>query len=255
MVGFFETIIYIPLLNALFFLTSFSPWSDIGISIVLLTIIVRFALFPVTHASTKTQAKMRELEPVLNKIKEDHKNDQDAQARKMIELYKEHGLNPAIGCLTLLIQIPVVLGLFWVFKDIHANPMLLGNVYVSPSSILDTSLLYPFTPIPAFVRTSFLGIFDITGKSLVLALLAGVTQYIQSALSMPGGKLTLKSTGSFKEDLMQNMKFQMRYFLPVMVAVFAYSVSAAVALYWVTSNVFTVVHELIIHREAKKLTV
>lgn len=252
MVGFFESVIYIPLFNALVFLTFLSPWADIGIAIILLTIIVRLVLFPLTHASSKTQAKMRELEPVLNKIKEDHKDDQEAQARKMMALYKEHGLNPATGCLTLFIQLPVILGLFWVFNDIHADTSMLHGAYVALSSIADTGLLYPFTPFPALVQTHFLGVLDMTGKSIILALLAGVTQYIQSAIAMPGVKMTLKSTGSFKDDLAKNMKFQMRYFFPIMITVFAYSVSAAVALYWVTGNVFTIIHELFVNRKISK---
>ena len=254
MVGFFETVIYIPLFNTLVALTAISPWSDIGIAIILLTLLVRFILFPLTHTSSKTQVKMRELEPILKKIKEEHKDNQEAQARKMMELYKEHGLNPATGCLTLFIQLPIILGLFWVFKDIYIDPATAHGAYVTLSSIADTSLLYAFTPVPALVQTYFLGLLDITGKSLFLAILAGVTQYIQTAIVMPHVKPTLKSTGSFKDDLAQNMKFQMRYLFPVMVAVFAYSVSAAVALYWVTGNIFTIIHEFFVNRKAKEIT-
>ncbi|NTV44296.1 MAG: membrane protein insertase YidC [Candidatus Yonathbacteria bacterium] len=255
MLAFFQTIIYTPLYNALIFLTYISPWSDIGIAIVLLTLVVRGILFPFAHSSSKTQAKMRELEPVFKKIKEDHKDDQEAQARKMMELYKEHGLNPATGCLTLIVQLPIIIGLYWVFKDIHVRPDTIATIADSAqtiaSSLLNTDIVYSFTPVPAFIQTHFLGIVDMTGKSITLALLAGVTQYIQSRLSMPG-KTTLQSTGSLKDDMTQNLKFQMRYIFPFMVALLAYSISAAVALYWVTSNTFTVIHELFVRRKAKE---
>ena len=201
---------------------------------------------------------MRELEPVFKKIKEDHKDNQEEQARKMMELYKEHGLNPATGCLTMIIQLPIILGLYWVFRDIQVHPDVIDATVnasrVLASSILNMQFVYPFIPVPALIETHFLGLIDMTAKSIPLALLAGLTQYFQSKLSMPGERPTLQSSGSFKDDLAQNLKFQMRYIFPFMVAIFAYSISAAVALYWVTSNTFTVVHEIFVARKAKEIT-
>ncbi len=253
MIGLFETIIYQPLYNGLVFLAYFMPWSDIGFAVIALTLIVKFALFPLMHTTTKSQAKMRQIEPELNKIKEDLKDDKEAQARELLALYNTHGINPATGCVSLLIQLPIILGLYWVFKSIQFDPAAAGDMITSgvsaASAFLKPELLYSFTPRPEYVHTEFLGFIDMAGKSILLAILAGASQFFQMKLSMPDEKPTLQNTGSLKDDLMQNMKFQMRYIFPVFVIVFAYSISSAIALYWVVSNLFAIGHEWYVRRE------
>jgi YidC/Oxa1 family membrane protein insertase len=258
MIGFFETVIYQPLYNGLVFLAYFMPWSDIGFAVIALTLIVKFALFPLMHTTTKSQVKMREIEPELNKIKEEHKDNKEEQAKKLIELYNTHGINPATGCVSLLIQLPVIIGLYWVFKDIQFDPTvvseIVGNGVRAAGAFLNETLLYPFTPRPEYLHTEFLGFIDMTGKSIFLAVLAGMSQFFQMKLSMPDEKPTLQNTGSLKDDLMQNMKFQMRYVFPVFVVFFAYSISSAIALYWVVSNLFAIGHEWFVRGEYKGLS-
>jgi len=256
----FNTVLYQPLYNGLIFLTSVVPGADVGIAVVLLTILVKAILFPFAHKSTKAQAALRVLEPEIKELKERHKDDKQEQARKTMELYARHGVSPFSGCLVLIIQLPIIIALYWVFfKGLKVDGSLISAAdhavgYIQ-SALLNQEILYSFVHIPDLIKINFLGIIDMTGKSISLALLAGISQYFQIKLSMPGeiGKMALKSTGSLKDDLAQSMKFQMRYILPVFVAVFAYSISAAVALYWVTSNVFTIGHELFVRRKAQEL--
>ena len=257
--GFFNTFFYEPLYNGLIFLVSVIPGADIGIAVVLLTLIVKGALFPFTHKGIQTQSKLRTLEPDIKDLKEKHSKDKQEQARQVMELYRKHGVSPFSGCLTVLVQLPVIFALYWVFwKGLSFDPALLNELPYIPghinTALLNHDILYSFVHMPEFVKTHFLGFIDMTGKSILLALLAGVSQYFQIKLSMPDvGKLSLKSTGSLKDDLVQSMKFQMRYILPIFVSVFAYTISAAVALYWVTSNAFSIVQELLVKRKAEAL--
>jgi len=252
----FNTFLYEPLYNGLIFLTSVIPGADIGIAVLLLTLIVKFAILPLTHASTKTQVKMRELNPKINEIKKKYKDNKEEQARKTMELYQEHKLNPFSGCITIIIQIPIILALYWVFfRGLHVDPELVDDFEKIPgyvnTMLLNREILYSFINIPDFLKTDFLGLVDMTGRSYVFALIAGISQYYQTKIMMPGDDVSLKPTGSLKDDLARSMKFQMRYILPIFVFVFAYIISAAVALYWATSNIFMISHEYIIKRSKK----
>src|ERR1035437_1465321 len=153
-------ILYRPLINALAFLVSVIPGGDIGIAVILLTILVKLILFPLSQKSIESQAEMNILAPELNKIKGSGASKEE-QARLTFELYKKHNTNPFSGCLLLLIQIPIIFALYYVFyKGIN----------------FQNGILYPFIHIPEHMNMIFLGIIDISKKSLVLAILAGISQ-------------------------------------------------------------------------------
>ena len=235
----FFTILYQPLYNGLVFLISVMPFGDVGVAIVLLTIVVKLILFPLTHKTTKTQARMRTIEPEMKEIKEKHKDDKQEQSRKIMELYKKHGINPFSGCLLFLIQLPIIIALYWVF----------WKGLVDGVKIED---LYSFVSSPLQISTDFLGVLDISGKSMLLALLAGVSQFYQLKLALPPLKKREESEGppTMKDDFARSFNLQMRYGLPIFVVFISYTISAMVALYWVTSNVFSLVHELLVKRKA-----
>src|SRR6185369_11791194 len=112
----YNTIIYRPLLNLLVFFHNVIPGHDIGVVIILLTILIRLALAPSFHKSLKSQKAMNDLQPKLNELREKHKENKEAQAKAMMELYKEHKINPFASCLPLLIQLPLLLALNQVFR-------------------------------------------------------------------------------------------------------------------------------------------
>jgi len=258
MLSFFNTVLYEPLYNGLIFLTTTIPGIDIGLAVVILTLIVKFILFPLAHKGIKTQIKMRTIEPEMKAVKEEFADDRQKQAQEMMGLYKKHGVSPFSGCLPILIQLPIIIALYWVFfKGLQIDPELIDSVkhmagYI-PKEALSQENLYSFITLPDQIKVTFLGFINMTEKSILLALLAGASQFYQMKLAMPGdGRPTLKSTGSLKDDFAQNMRFQMRYILPIFVAVIAYTISAAIALYWLTSNLFSITHELLVRRGAKK---
>jgi len=241
MIELFNIAIYNPLYNALFFIINTIPGANLGLAIIILTIIVKAVLLPLTHKSVASQAKIKEIDPEVREVKEKYKENKQEQAKKIMELYKKHGVNPFSGCFAVVIQIPVVLGLFYVFfKGLEA---------------MDPSILYSFIEMPIDINVVFLGFIILTGKSALLAFFAGATQYVQIKLSMPPipPKNKDKKEISFKDELARGMNMQMRYVLPGIIFFVAYSISAAVALYWITSNLFSVAHELYVKRKAKSI--
>lgn len=236
--GFFSTVFYQPLYNALVLILSAVPGANVGVAIVLLTLIVRGALLPLSHKSVTSQAKMRSLAPHLEKIKERHKDDKQEQAKKTMELYKEHGINPFSGCLLVVVQLPIIFALYYVFFKGLPN--------------LNAEHLYSFVHLPTAVSMMFLGVL-LSKKSLIFAFFAAVSQYFQIRLSVPAMAPAEKDAkSSFKDDFARSFNVQMRYMLPVIVFGISYSISASVALYWTTSNLFSIAHELYVARKARQ---
>ncbi|MFA6520110.1 MAG: YidC/Oxa1 family membrane protein insertase [Candidatus Paceibacterota bacterium] len=227
-----NAVLYQPLINALAFLVSVIPGGDIGVAVILLTILVKVLLFPLSQKSIESQAQMNILAPELNKIKASGASKEE-QARLTFELYKTHKTNPFSGCLLVLIQIPIIFALYYVFyKGIN----------------FESGLLYSFIKGPENLNMMFLGILDISQKSIILAVLAGVSQYLQ-AHYMPKPALSTNATPSFQESFAKSMNMQMKYVFPFLIAFIAYSISGAVALYWITSNLFMVAQQIYIKKK------
>jgi YidC/Oxa1 family membrane protein insertase len=235
----FNLIFFQPLYNALVWLTDVLPGGEIGLAVILLTILVRVVLFPLQHRMTKTQRRLKELEGEIKAIKEKHGKDTQAQAQALMALYKTHGISPFSGFVLILIQIPILLALYSVFRSgFNFQP----------------ELLYSFVPVPEMINANFLGLFDLTSRSIALALLAGVAQYFQVRFSMPVvAKRDPNTAPNFKDDLARSMSLQMRFMFPVMIVIFSLSLPSAVALYWVTGSLFSIGHELYVKRQSKNL--
>lgn len=230
-----DTVLYQPLLNALAFLVSIVPGGDVGLAVVLLTIIVRLILFPLSKRQIKSQVKMSLLAPEVNKIKASGKSKEE-QAQETFALYKKHKTNPFAGCLLVLIQIPIIWALYRVF--------LKGLDFTSAN-------LYSFISVPEQVSTQFLGLVDISEKSIILALIAGVAQFFlvkfmpkpQTPTSAPGSK------SSFAENLSKSMQTQTKYVFPVIIAFVAYTISGAIALYLITYNLFALGQQIYLNKK------
>ena len=217
-------------------MVSIVPHGDIGIALILLTVLVKIILFPVSKRSIQSQEKMRALEGDIAAIKKNFPDKAD-QSRETMALYKKNKVNPFSGCLLLLIQLPIILALYYVFfKGLPFN----------------TTDLYSFIKIPANFTTNFLGIVDIQQKNLVLAILAGVSQFFQVWIATSGQKKAPLAPGekrSFAQEMTNSMNVQMKYILPVFIVFIAYKVSGAIALYWVTSNIVSIIQELMVRRK------
>jgi YidC/Oxa1 family membrane protein insertase len=204
------------------------PGGDVGIAVIILTLLLRFVLLPLSQKAQKTQAGMRILQPQLDTLKKQHSANPQIHMKEMQKLYKEAGVSPFSSILLLFIQLPVLIGLYQVFKYGH-----LGAV--------DTSLLYSFVHVPAVVGSYFLGLVDMYSKSIPLALIAGATQFLFARV-MPVQPVSTEK--NFASDFAASMQMQMKYIFPLMIAVVAYTTSAAIALYLITSNLASIAQEV-----------
>ena len=227
----YHTFFFDPLYNVFIALSNTLPWADVGIIVVLLTLLVRFALYPLSREAILTQIRMNEIAPEVEKIKEKHKNDTEAQAKATLALYREKKVNPFSGIFMVLVQLPIIFALYRIFLHL---------------SEVRTDILYSFITEPGAINLLFLGILDISGKSAILALLAAISTYFQLSLSTKSAPVS-KNPG-LGENLSRNMQAQMKYFFPVMVFFISYQISAVIALYWFTTNLFTIGQEIIVRR-------
>ena len=230
----FHTVFYNPIYNALITLVALVPGSDVGIAVILLTIIIRLILLPFSLSAARTQRAMKDLEPKLKELKEKHKGDKEKEAVETLSLYREAQVNPFSSVLTALIQIPVLLALYWVF--LH-----------EPFSGADSAILYGFTPLPHAVALNFLGLIPVTGKSLVLAILAGATQYLQARFALAGTMKPSEASG-MQGDFQKVMGMQLKYVFPFLIGTISYTTSAAVALYFITTNIAGLIQEWHVRR-------
>lgn len=226
----FHVLIYEPIYNALVFFVNHLPSHDIGIAVIIVTIIVRLILYPLSKRAIKAQMAMKAIAPEIEQLKKKYKDKPEEQGRAMFALYKERDVHPFAGILVILVQLPILLGLYFVFAR--------GGF---PEIQLDT--LYSFVPAPEMVKMEFLGLIDMGGKSIVLAVLASITQFIYTRLSMGPRGVKTATEASFSEDMARTFDIQARYVLPVMIGFFAYFIAAAAPLYWVTGNLFMIAQE------------
>jgi YidC/Oxa1 family membrane protein insertase len=234
MIQFFHTVLYQPIYNLLVLLVGIVPGGDVGLAIIGVTVIVKLVTMPLSLAAVRTQRAMKAIEPQVVAIREKHKDDKELQAKEMFALYKTYNIKPFASFLTLLIQIPVILSLYLVFRK-------------EPLYNVDVSLLYSFVHIPATFSPLFLGLFAISGHVLVLAILAAVVQFFQARFAVPVPPKSKSEKPSMQEDLGRAMALQARYVLPLMIGAVAYT-SGALALYFITSNLVMIAQELIVRR-------
>ncbi len=234
----YHSIIFNPIYNFLIALFAIAPWVDAGIAVIIVTIVVRLILYPLSKKAVVAQVKMQQIGPDLQAIKEKYKDNTEEQARRTLALYKERGVNPFSGILVLVIQLPVIFALYRIF------------LYTGFPNV-DVAILYSFVHIPSHISTVFLGL-DLTQKSAILALLAAIATFFQMRLATARLPTPEKKDGqkvSFGDDLARSMQTQMKYFLPVLVFFIAYKISGVIALYWLTTNLFTIGQELVVRRK------
>jgi len=239
----YHNYIFLPLYNGLVGIMDLLPWIDIGVAVVIFTFIVKLALFHLSKSSILTQIKMKEVEPEMNKIKAQYANDRQAQALKVMELYREKKVKPFSGILLLFIQLPILLALLSVFYKIIPT--------------INPEYLYSFITLPT-LKTQFLGLIDLTKPSLILAILTGISQYVQLHYSLASKQVKpVDGNQGGKPDIAASMTKQMKYMLPVFAFISIYWIipvkfpqaTSIIAIYWIVSALFTLGQELVIRRK------
>ena len=251
----FRTFITKPLLNGLIFIASLMPGYNLGLAIIILTIIVKLILFLPTQHAMEGQKKMQLIQPKIEIIRKKYKNDPQRLNQETMKLWKQEKINPFQSCLPILLQFPVLIGLFFVIRD---------------GSVLELSrhLLYEsYQNLPWKFGTNFLG-FDLTKPSVyVFPPLLVIMQFIQMKMSFaiaskkkaaqkkvvdvtPGKKKKKKDDSM--ESAMQTQQKVMMYGLPFMIGFFAIKFPAAVSLYWGVSTLFAIGQQIVVNREHLK---
>ncbi|MDO8503735.1 MAG: YidC/Oxa1 family membrane protein insertase [bacterium] len=232
-----------PLLNLLIVFYHLF-FSNLGLAIIALTVVIRVLLIPLVLPSMRAMNKMRELAPELEKIKKRHAGDKVKLARAQADFYKEKGVNPAAGCLPQLVQVFVLIGLYQGFSQVlYTNgdvvERLNGFLY-SPLRIsdhLNTSFLFTELTKPNVFRLPGVPV-PIPG---VFLLLAALTQFLSSKMMAPvvakEEKVAKKTPGGM-DNMMAGMQQQMLYLFPLMTIVFGFTFPAGLVLYWLVFSLF-----------------
>lgn len=237
MASLYHALLYQPLYNALIWLYDVLPGRDIGVAIIILTILIRLALLPFSRQALKSQKALQKIQPELEAIKKAHKDDRERQAKEMMALYAREKVNPMASCLPLLVQLPILIALYRVFIAGLHN-----------SSFVD---LYSFVQNPGSINPISFGFLNLLAPSIFLAILAGVTQYFQAWQLSRTRPPQPKTQGSKDEDMLAVMNMQMLYFMPILTIVISWKLPAGLALYWATTNIVQVVQQYFVFRDAK----
>lgn len=223
-------ILYRPLFNALIFLYNTIAFQDLGIAIIILTIIIRAALWPSQAKALRSQRALQKLQPELDKIRTKYK-DKQKQTQETLEFYKKNKISPFSSCLPTLIQLPIIIALYQVFR------------HSMDGSSLDA--LYSFISRPETINSMSLGILDLSQpEKIFLPVLTGGLQFVQSWMMM-------RRTGSQqgKKDAASAIGKQMMYVFPIVTIFIAMSLPAALPLYWMVTTLFAIVQQWYIMRE------
>ncbi len=238
----FRAFITKPLLNALIFIASILPGHDLGLSIIILTLLVKLILFIPTQHALEGQKKMQMLQPKLEALRRQYKDDAVKMQQETMKLWKDHKVNPFQSCLPLLVQFPVLIGLFYVIRDgVHLG--------------LSRHLIYPFYQDLGWTfDTQWLG-FDLNQPYIwVFPPLLVVLQFIQMKLSFmiadkkKAKEIAEKTTpqADTPQEIQQRI---MLYALPLLIGFFALSYPSALSVYWGFSTLFAIGQQMLVNRE------
>ncbi|HBR80808.1 MAG: Inner membrane protein translocase component YidC, short form OxaI-like protein [Candidatus Uhrbacteria bacterium GW2011_GWE2_45_35] len=236
----FHTFLYQPLFNLLIWLYNVIPGQDLGFAIIAISLLIRVVFWPLSQASLRSQKALQDLQPKLDALKEQFKNDKEGLAKAMMELYKTEKVNPMSSCLPLLIQLPILWALYRVLCD-----------GMNTDSLVN---LYPFVQHPETINLNFLGFINLSEPYLVMAIIAGILQFVQTKMLIakrPPKKLR-KEPGAKDEDMLANMNQSMMYFMPVMTVVIGASLPGGLTLYWIIMNVFAILQQALTFKKKKE---
>jgi len=244
--------IYRPILNGLIFLIKTVPGHSLGLAIIFLTLFIRTLLLIPSQRAMRSQKKMQEVQSKIEAGKKKHKDNQEKIALETVALWKEHKVNPFGSCMLMLVQFPILIGLYYVIRE-GLHPDKIELLYPSVIDGFSFSLM----------QTHFLGMDLLLPNIIILPLIVGGLQFIQMQLAFaraekkksttPSNKPTKKKSDN-APDMQDQMKMannMMKYFMPAMIAFFTASLPAGVGVYWGVSTTYGIVQQLVVNRQAQ----
>lgn len=245
----FNFVLYEPFFNALIFLYKILP--DIGIAIIILTIVIKLILFWPSYSAIKSQKLLQETQPKIEELKARYKDNKEELGRQLMRFYKENKVSPFSSCLPLLIQLPILIALYQVFfAGLKTDPAT-GLLAADQLEHLYGPLKDIFAATP--VKPMFLGLIDLAKtKNIILAALAGAFTYWQSRMIAVKKPSPAKVPGAKDETMTAMLNKQMLYLMPLMTVFFGYTFPAGLTLYWIVSTLFTIGQQYYFFRKVKR---
>jgi len=244
-----HTLLYQPLVNGLILFYKIF-FNNLGLAIIALTLVIRLLLIPLTTPSLKAAQKMKELAPQLEKLKRKYKNDKQAFARAQLELFRQHGANPAAGCLPQIIQLIVLIALFQAFQQVlrangqetitRLNEVLYPFLRLSQGTVINLKFLYLDLSKPDLVRLPF-SVFRLPALPGVFLFLAALTQFLTSKMMSPAvsaARQQAEKTPKKEDDMATMMQQQMLYMFPLMTLLIGFTFPSGLVLYWLVFSLF-----------------
>ncbi len=209
------------LINLLYNATAGIGLPNYGLAIILLTVIIKIILFPLTQKQMISMRKMAEVQPQIKKIQEKYKGkDPQKMQQKLMEIYKENDINPMAGCLPILVQMPILIALYRALFDFD----FINQAHAKFLWVEDLSKVYPIS----FTQP----------ENLLLPFLAGITTYMQTRLTTSTGDQTQKV---------------MLYMMPVFIGWICTTVPAGLALYWTMFSILSFAQQYLVNKQIKQL--
>lgn len=242
MIQFYNTFLYEPIFNALIYLYHVLPGNDLGVAIIVLTLLIKVILFWPSLSALKSQKKLQDTQPKIEAIRKKYKDNKEELGKQLMAFYKENNVNPFSSCLPLIIQLPILIALYNAFlHGLQIDPtthLLTGDQLQHLYGWLSTT--YSSQPID----TTMFNLIDLGAKhNIVLAALSGVAAFYQTK-TMQAKRVNVKTEGSKDEDTAALLNKQMMYLLPIFTIVFGYQFPAGVTLYWLVSTLFSLAQQL-----------
>src|SRR3989339_161454 len=240
----FDQLVYVPVYNLLIFVYNLLPFQDFGIAIIVITLIIKFLLIPLSRKQIESQKKMTELQPKIKELQKKYKDDKEKQSRALMELYKTNKSNPFSGCLPMIVQLVFLIAIYRVLFNIsQANLLVDGNI------------LYSFIQNPGQIGKMFLGLIDLSTAvnlgeitlaempKIILVILAALSQFFQSKMLMAKQKTAASPQSNEKMDFSQMLSKQMLILGPLLTLFIGIKFPSGLALYWLVSTVFMIIQQ------------
>ena len=252
MIQLWQLLFYKPLVNALVFL--YSIFGNFGLAIIVLTLLIRVILIPLTLPSLRAAQKMKELAPELEKLKQKYAGDKQKFAKAQMELYKRHGANPAAGCLPQIIQLIILIALYQAFIQVlkvdgdlvsRLNELLIRSLKLAEGTVFNTHFLYLNLSNPDVFRIPGIP-FPLPGLFLILSAAA---QFLSSKMMQPvvaASQKAAKKTPEKSDDVATTVQSQMLYLFPLMTIFIGFSFPSGLVLYWFVFSAFAIVQQYFI---------
>lgn len=233
----YQTILYIPLFNLLVFFYNMVPGHDLGLAIILLTLATRIILSPFFVQSIKAQRAMQAIQPKLDALKEKYKDSKEKLGPAIMALYKQEKVSPFSSCLPLLIQLPFLIAVY--------------QVFISGLTKNSFDKLYSFVANPGSLNPLAFGFLDLSEKSVVIAVLAGLAQFWQSK-SMMSQKSNKLGQLTSSNPMANAMTKQMTYFMPVLTVFIGATLPAGLTFYWFLTTLFSALQQVLLFKKLDK---